>query len=179
MRVWLAVPIAVVVSFVMAEAVDILLVFGYLPVDIRIIHKRSLHWIPLIGWSLWAAGHIGIDRKNPFRARRSLAAAARRIRRGTSVTVFPEGTRSGDGSVGLFKRGSFLLAINAAAAVVVPVSLAGVVRVAPSGLLSLRPGCVAVRLHPPVQTAGRAPDQAERLAAQVRQRVITGLEEAT
>ncbi len=108
-----------------ASALDILIVFGHLPVDFRIVYKRSLSLVPLVGWAIWLGGHLPIDRSHPFRARRSLDAAARRIRGGTSVVVFPEGTRSPDGSVRRFKRGSFGLAI-AAGVPVVPVSLAGV-----------------------------------------------------
>jgi 1-acyl-sn-glycerol-3-phosphate acyltransferase len=159
------------------SAADILLVFGFVPAEFRIIHKRSLRWVPLVGWCLWAAGHVSIDRTKVFRARRSLELAARRIRGGTSVVVFPEGTRSRDGRVGLFKRGSFLLAIQAGVPVV-PVSLIGVRRVAPHGLLSLRPGKVEVRLHAPVATAGRAAEEAEALAEEVKSQVVSGLSEA-
>jgi 1-acyl-sn-glycerol-3-phosphate acyltransferase len=157
-----------------ASALDIPLVFAALPVDFRIIHKRSLHWLPLVGWFLYLAGHIGIDRANPFRARRSLAAAARRIAAGTSVVAFPEGTRSPDERVRLFKRGSFVLALQAGVPVV-PVSLAGVKQVAPGGILRLRPGEVRVRVHAPVATAGLNASEAGTLAEQVRQTVSAAL----
>ena len=155
------------------SALDIPILFGYLPVEFRIIHKRSLYLVPLVGWYLYLGGHVGIDRGKAFRARRSLAAAARRISAGTSVAVFPEGTRSPDPRVRLFKRGSFLLAIRAAVPVV-PISLVGVKDVAPSGILSLRPGRVALRLHPALATAGRQAGEAEALAEEVRRRVAWG-----
>jgi 1-acyl-sn-glycerol-3-phosphate acyltransferase len=157
-----------------ASALDIPLVFAALPVDFRIIHKRSLYWLPIVGWYLYLAGHIGVDRANPFRARKSLAAAARRVAAGTSVVVFPEGTRSPDEGVRLFKRGSFVLALQAGVPVV-PVSLTGVKRVAPAGILTLRPGEVRVRVHAPVPTAGRDASEAEALAEQVRQTVAAAL----
>lgn len=150
------------------SALDILVVFGHLPVDFRIIHKRSLYLVPFIGQTLWLAGHVGIDRLHPFRARRSLDAAVERIRRGTSVVVFPEGTRSPDRSVRRFKRGSFTLALEAGVPVV-PVSLVGVRDVVPQALPSLRPGRVLLRLHPPVAVAGRSLEDAESLAAEVRE----------
>jgi 1-acyl-sn-glycerol-3-phosphate acyltransferase len=155
------------------SALDILIVFGFLPVDFRIIHKRSLYRVPFLGWTLWLAGHVGIDRLHPFRARRSLDAAARRIRSGTSVVVFPEGTRSPDPTVHRFKRGPFTLALEAAAPVV-PVSLVGVKDVAPRTLLSVRPGCVEVRIHPPVPVAGRSLEDADALAEEVRRIVADG-----
>jgi 1-acyl-sn-glycerol-3-phosphate acyltransferase len=155
------------------SALDIPIVFGHLPVDFRIIHKRSLRLLPLLGQAMWAAGHIAIDRSHPFRARRSLVAAARRIRAGTSVIVFPEGTRSPDATVRRFKRGSFALAIDADVPVV-PVSLAGVKAIVPRGLFSLRPGTVRILVHAPLPVAGRSPEDAEALAEEVRQVVAAG-----
>jgi 1-acyl-sn-glycerol-3-phosphate acyltransferase len=151
------------------SALDIPILFGYLPVDFRIIHKRSLYLIPILGWALYLGGHIGIDRANAFRARRSLGAAAERIRGGTSVAVFPEGTRSPDARVRPFKRGSFVLAAEAGVPVV-PVSLLGVKAVVPQGIRTLRPGTVHLRVHPAIPQAGR---DAEALAEEVR-RIVGG-----
>lgn len=156
-----------------ASAVDIPIVFAHLPVDFRIIHKRSLRFVPLLGQAMWAARHIAIDRSNPFHARRSLAAAADRLRQGMSLMVFPEGTRSPDGEVHRFKRGSLALALDARVPVV-PVSLVGVRAVVPHGFFSLRPGTVTLRVHPAVSVEGRAHEEAEALAEEVRQVVISG-----
>jgi 1-acyl-sn-glycerol-3-phosphate acyltransferase len=155
------------------SALDIPILFAHLPVDFRIIHKLSIYLIPFLGQAVWAARHIGIDRRNAFRARRSLADAAQRIREGTSVVVYPEGTRSPDGSVRRFKRGSLALALQAGVPVV-PVSIVGVKDVAPRGLSSLVPGTVGVRVHAPVPVAGRGPADAEALAEEVRQIVAAG-----
>jgi 1-acyl-sn-glycerol-3-phosphate acyltransferase len=155
------------------SVLDIPVLFAHLPGSFRIVHKRSLYLIPLIGLYLYCCGHIGIDRSKAFRARKSLERAARRIAGGTSVAVFPEGTRSADGSVRPFKKGSFVLAIRAGVPVI-PVSLAGVQRVAPRGLLRLRPGELALTLHPPVPTAGRGLQEARVLAEQVRGIVARG-----
>jgi 1-acyl-sn-glycerol-3-phosphate acyltransferase len=155
------------------SALDIPIVFAHLPVDFRIIHKRSLRLLPVLGQAMWAGGHIAIDRSHPFRARRSLAAAAARIRAGTSVVVFPEGTRSTDATVRRFKRGSFALALSAGVPVV-PVSLAGVKTIVPSGFFSLQPGTVRVCVHAPLPVEGRGPEEAEKLAEEVRQVVAAG-----
>jgi 1-acyl-sn-glycerol-3-phosphate acyltransferase len=158
-----------------SSSLDILVVLAELPVDVKIIYKKSLSYVPLLGWSIALAGHIPIDRSNPFRARRSLDEAARRIRGGTSVLVFPEGTRSPDGVVRHFKRGSFSLAIEAGVPVV-PVSLAGVKARVPRGLVSLRPGRVELRVHPAIPVAGRSADEAQALAEQTRLVVAAGCE---
>jgi len=158
-----------------SSSLDILVLLAQLPGDPKIVYKRSLSLVPLLGWSMALAGHIAIDRSNPFRARRSLDVAARRIRAGTSVLVFPEGTRSHDGRVQHFKRGSFSLAIEAGASVV-PVSLVGVKAVVPSGLLDVRPGSVLLRVHPPIPVSGRSAGEALALAEETRLVVAAGCE---
>ena len=155
------------------SALDIPILFAHLPVDFRIIHKRSLYLIPVVGAYLYLGRHIGIDRGSAFRARRSLAQAAKRIRRGTSVAVFPEGTRSRDATVRAFKRGSFVLALSAGVPVV-PISLEGVKRLAPRGLLRLEPGTVHLTIHPAVSTAGRDARDAAALADEVWRVVMRG-----
>ena len=155
------------------SVLDIPILFAHLPADFRIIHKRSLYLFPVIGLYLYLAGHIAIDRRSPFRARRSLSQAAARIAGGESVAVFPEGTRSADETVLPFKKGSFVLALEAGAPVV-PVSLIGVKRLTPRGLVRLREGTVWLAVHQPIETAGRGPDQAQSLAEQVRAVVSLG-----
>jgi 1-acyl-sn-glycerol-3-phosphate acyltransferase len=155
------------------STLDILVVFGYLPVDFRIVFKQSVGFIPILGWSIWLGGHVPIDRSHPFRARKSLERAARRIAGGTNVVLFPEGTRSPDGRIGLFRRGSFSLAIEAGVPVV-PVSLVGVKAVVPSGIPSVRPGTVRVVIHPPVPSAGRSLEAVDAFAAEVRAVVAAG-----
>ena len=61
------------------SALDIPIVFGHLPVDFRIIHKRSLYLSPVVGWYLYLGGHIGVDRGSPFEAGKTLEQAAERI----------------------------------------------------------------------------------------------------
>jgi 1-acyl-sn-glycerol-3-phosphate acyltransferase len=158
-----------------SSMLDILVVLAALPADLKIVYKKSLSYVPVFGWSIALGGHVPIDRSNPFRARRSLDRAAERIRSGESVLLFPEGTRSRDGSVGHFKRGSFSLAIEAGAPVV-PVSLVGVKALVPNGLFSLRSGTVRLRVHAPISVAGMTSDGAQTLAERVRQIVAAGCE---
>ncbi|PYQ54301.1 MAG: 1-acyl-sn-glycerol-3-phosphate acyltransferase, partial [Acidobacteria bacterium] len=122
------------------SVVDTPVVFGHLPVDFKILHKRSLYLVPVLGQYLYAGGHIGIHRGSGFRARKGLARAAARIRGGASLVVFPEGTRRREEGVGAFKRGSFVLALEAGVPVV-PLSIIGVKRVS-FGALRVRAGHV-------------------------------------
>ena len=158
------------------SALDIPILFGFLPVDFRIIHKRSLYLVPVLGQYLYVSGHIGIHRGSAFRARKGLELAAARVRGGTSVVVFPEGTRSPEGAVGDFKRSSFLPALEAGVPVV-PLSLVGVKDVARGGL-HVQAGRVQLVVHAAIPTAGRDVEEAGALAEEVRRVVCTGCEAA-
>lgn len=144
------------------SALDIPILFASLPRSFRIVYKSSLFYVPLMGLFLVAARNIPIDRSRAFRAKRSLASAARRIRSGVSVALFPEGTRSGNARMGEFKRGSFKLAVEARVPVV-PVSLIGLRNIA--GKNRITPGTVRVRVHEPL-LLGEGPEAVEKLTQQ-------------
>jgi 1-acyl-sn-glycerol-3-phosphate acyltransferase len=144
------------------SALDIPILFAALPRPFRIVYKSSLLYVPLLGLYLAAARHVSIHRSRAFKARRSLAAAATRIRNGVSVALFPEGTRSGEAPMGSFKRGSFKLAVEAEAPVV-PVSLIGLDRIVGRGWIV--PGEVRVKIHEAL-VAGPGPGAVETLAQQ-------------
>jgi 1-acyl-sn-glycerol-3-phosphate acyltransferase len=130
---------------------DIPILFASIPFQLRIVAKASLGRIPFMGWHLHRAGHLLVDRRNPgpdiVQKMRRLVGAS------SSLIVFPEGTRSIDGAVGRFKKGSFLVAIDAALPVV-PVSLAGSRHVMRKGRLMVCPGEVRLTVHEPIPTAG-------------------------
>src|SRR4030095_4322650 len=86
----------------------------------RIVAKESLGRIPFMGWHLHRAGHLLVDRRNP--GADIVQKMARLVSEHNSLIVFPEGTRSVDGTVGRFKKGPFLVAIDARLPVV-PVSI--------------------------------------------------------
>jgi 1-acyl-sn-glycerol-3-phosphate acyltransferase len=146
---------------------DIPILFVYLPFSFRILYKKSLNRIPFLGWHLFMSGHIGVDRANPVRARKSLEHAAERIRK-MSVAVFPEGTRSSDGSLGRFKYGSFLLAVRAGVSIV-PVTIFESWRVMKRGDVTVHPGTVRVRVDRPLSVAGLDEQSASKLAKTVRE----------
>jgi len=104
--------------------IDTLVALACIPVQFRWIAKQELFSIPLFGTAMRNAGYIPIDRRNHDSALRSLENAAQIIRRGRSVMTFPEGTRSGDGTIQPFKQGVFHLAISAGVPVV-PVTIIG------------------------------------------------------
>src|SRR5215475_1844323 len=79
------------------SVIDTAAIVATLPVSWRFVAKRELVWIPFFGWALGLGGHVIIDRGHHDSAVRSLKRAADRIRTGTNVIIFPEGTRSESG----------------------------------------------------------------------------------
>jgi 1-acyl-sn-glycerol-3-phosphate acyltransferase len=153
---------------------DIPIVFASLPVQLRIVAKASLGWIPFLGWHLRRTGHLLVDRRKPG------ADIVEKMRRLTSeahsLIVFPEGTRSADGRVGRFKKGSFLVAIDAGLPVV-PVSISGSHHVMMKGRLMVCPGDVRVVVHDPIPTAGVSRDDVIEFAGMVREIVCRATDE--
>ena len=128
---------------------DIPIVFASVPFQLRIVAKASLGRIPFMGWHLYRAGHLLVDRRNP--GPDVVQKMARLVGESSSLIVFPEGTRSVDGTVGRFKKGSFLVAIDAQLPVV-PVSIGGSCHVMRKGQLMVRPAEVALIIHQPIPT---------------------------
>jgi 1-acyl-sn-glycerol-3-phosphate acyltransferase len=149
------------------STVDIWTLFVALPVRMRMIAKKQLSRIPLFGWAMLAGRFIFIDRANAIAARRSIDEAKRRIRSGTSVLLFPEGTRSRDGKLGAFKKGGFHLAIDSGVPVV-PLAIMGTRECMPRGSLLLRSGPVHVVVGEPVPTTGLTEDDRHKLLEKVR-----------
>ena len=148
---------------------DIPILFTSIPFQLRIVAKESLGRIPFMGWHLRRAGHLLVDRRNP--GADIVEKMRRLVGESSSLIVFPEGTRSVDGRVGRFKKGSFLVAVDARLPVV-PVSIRGSRHVMQKGELMVRPGEVELTVHPPIPTEGVPRDEVLPFAARVQQ-IIT------
>ena len=144
---------------------DIPIVFTSFPMQLRIVAKESLGRIPFLGWHLHRTGHLLVDRRNP--GPDIVAKMKRLVSEAHSLIVFPEGTRSVDGTMGAFKKGPFLVAIDAQLPVV-PVSIRGSRHIMKKGRLMVCPGDVAITIHPPISTEGVTRDQARLFAERVR-----------
>ena len=95
-----------------------------LPWEMKWLSKKAIFSIPLLGWQMRAAGDVPIVRGDRESARRAMDEMRRRLASGVSVILFPEGTRSPDGSLGEFRDGAFRLAIEAGVPVV-PLAIVG------------------------------------------------------
>jgi len=124
-----------------------------IPGQVRFLAKKTLFPIPFLGWAMRAMGFIPVDRENRRTAIKSFDEAAARIRAGRSVLVFPEETRTPDGTLLPFQRGGFLIALKAGLPIV-PVGIEGARRVMPKKSYLIRPGRIVVRFGEPIATAG-------------------------
>lgn len=140
-------------------AFDIPVLQACLPVQFRWMAKKSLFRVPLIGWAMSFARYIPVDREQGTKAYRSLKKAAEKIKAGTSVLIFPEGTRNPGNGLLPFKRGAFLLAGMCKGAVIVPVALAGTTGIMKKGGFFIRPASVSVAIGKPVNIDGVTVDE--------------------
>lgn len=150
-----------------ASSLDIWAAFVAIPRRLRMIAKKQLGLIPLFGWVMRAGRFIFIDRGNGVAARRSIDEAGERIRNGDSVLIFPEGTRTRDGSLGPFKKGGFHLAVKAGVPIV-PVALKGTRELMPRGSYLLRAGKVTAIIGEPIPTQGLSEEERAALSERVR-----------
>lgn len=155
---------------------DVFVLASVLPKRYRFVAKKELERVPVFGPAWKAAGHISIDRSDRASAIRSLDQAGRTIKRDTSsVVIFPEGTRSDDGSLQTFKKGAFMLALHARVEVV-PVAIVGTRDVLPKGSWRVRRLPVIVRFGEPIDTHRFADDERDRLIEVTRSRIQAMLE---
>lgn len=150
---------------------DIFVLMAFLPLRLGWIAKKELYRIPLFNFAMRRYGNIMIDRSSRERARRSLQSAAEKIRRGQSVLIFPEGTRSPDGKVHGFKKGCYYLA-EASEAPVVPVSISGSFQVMPKKAFRLNPGTIHVVIGEPVTLHGFSDPDSNGFLDRLRRTII-------
>lgn len=154
---------------------DIPALLGYLPGQNRFVSKKELFSEPVLGTVLRTLGMIPVDRDNPLEAIELLNAAASE---GSSLIIFPEGTRSRDGQLLPFKKGPFTAAIHLQLPIV-PVVCVGTSAVMPKGgYLAIVPGDVDVFIEPPIATAGLGYDDRTALRDRVRGCIAGRLAEA-
>ncbi|MDD6075607.1 MAG: lysophospholipid acyltransferase family protein [Bacteroidales bacterium] len=104
--------------------VDIFLIYGYLGRNFKWMMKKALRKMPLVGVACEKARHIFVDKSGPKAIKETIDKARATLQNGTSLVVFPEGSRSFTGHMGLFRKGAFQLADDLQLPVV-PVTIDG------------------------------------------------------
>ena len=154
---------------------DIPVLLGHLRVQFRWLAKMELFKIPIFGRAMRKAGYISIDRNNRESAFKSLAVAANQIKNGVSVLIFPEGTRSRDGNIQSFKKGGFVVAIDAGVPIV-PVVITGTRAIMPKGKFRVYKGHVRMDIQKPIPTSTYTRETKAALMESVRRVICENFE---
>lgn len=129
---------------------DVFAILGHLDTQFRWIVKKELFSIPGLGLAMERAGYISIDRNDHEKAVNSMDLAAKKIRAGTSIFIFPEGTRSEDGMLQYpFKKGGFHLALRSEVPIV-PIAIIGSRDILSKEGIFIKPGTVKLIIGKPI-----------------------------
>jgi len=145
-----------------------------IPRRVSFLTKKEVFRIPILATAMRVAQFVPVDRASREAATASVDIAAGRLKEGLSFAVFPEGTRSPDGRMRPFKKGTFVMAIQAGAPVV-PVSIVGAQNLMQKGKWTLRPGEVTIRFGPAVEASEYTLERRGELLARVESLVAAGL----
>ena len=157
---------------------DVFAVCGFLPGHFRFVAKQELTRIPLFGRAFRQCEHISIDRSDRGKAIESLAEAGQHIRdQSLNIVMFAEGTRSRDGRLQPFKKGAFVLALEAQVPVQ-PMAVLGTRAVMPKGSFRVGAGRIRIRMGPIIGVANLTHEDRDELRASTHAAVSRLLEEA-
>ena len=154
---------------------DIPVLLAYLPVQFRWLAKAELFKIPIFGRAMRGAGYVKIDRFNQKAAFESINEAAGKMKNGVSVMIFPEGTRSLDGNIRSFKKGGFIMAVDAGVPIV-PVVIKGTWPIMDKSSLRINTGEVSLNIETPIATTDYTRENKDDLIQSVRAVIKDGFE---
>jgi 1-acyl-sn-glycerol-3-phosphate acyltransferase len=150
---------------------DIPVLQACLPVQFRWLAKAELYKIPIFGHAMKRAGYISIDRSDRRSAIESLNKAAKIIRNGVSVIIFPEGTRSRTHNIQPFKKGGFFLAVDSGVSIV-PIIIHGTEQIMPTKKISIKPGNVTLEITKPIKSSNYTRKTKDDLIEKVRNIIL-------
>ncbi|WP_027455814.1 lysophospholipid acyltransferase family protein [Xylanibacter brevis] len=157
-------------------AFDIFLIYGYLNRNFKWMMKHQLRNMPLVGYACEKSHQIFVDKRGPKKIKATYDKARETLQGGTSVTVFPEGSRSFTGHMGVFKRGAFALA-DELQLPVVPLTINGSFNVMPRmrdmKFVLWHP--LTLTIHQPIYPVGQGADNIEATKNQAYDSVMSAL----
>ena len=153
-----------------ASAMDIPVLYVYLPFQFRIMAKKELFRYPFVGWHLKRSGQIRVDQQNPMASIGDLKSAVKTLKAGMPVVIFPEGGRTADGQLKPFLPGAFFLAVRAQVDIV-PMALVGTYELLPMNTYHIKPRPLEMRVGKPISTVGLTLRDMESLSAKVQRAV--------
>lgn len=157
-----------------ASHYDIPAVFATIPASVRMVAKKELFKIPFFGSAMRRHEFVCIDRRNREQAVKDLGKARDLMKSGIVIWIAAEGTRTRTGELQPFKKGVFMLAIDAQA-VIIPMMIQGTNKILPADSLTFTTGeHVTVNIGPCVDTAGMTANNRDALMTEVRN-IMKGL----
>jgi 1-acyl-sn-glycerol-3-phosphate acyltransferase len=153
-----------------ASALDIPVLYVYLPFQFRIAFKKELLSYPIVGWHLKRSGQICVDQQNPAGSIGSIRSALKSLKAGMPLVIYPEGGRTPDGQIKPFLPGAFFLAIKANVDIV-PVALIGTFELLPMNTYHIKCRPLEMRVGEPISTAGLTGHDMQRLSETVEKAV--------
>lgn len=139
--------------------------------SMRMLAKKELSRVPLLGKGMKAAEFPFIDRKNRHQAIRDLAYARQLMESGIIIWIAPEGTRSKNGKLATFKKGAFITAIEAKATII-PIGIRGAYEILPPDAHQINLGQTAeIHIGQPIHAAGYTLENKDELVERVRQSI--------
>ncbi|MBS1851262.1 MAG: 1-acyl-sn-glycerol-3-phosphate acyltransferase [Acidobacteria bacterium] len=151
-----------------ASALDIPMLYAFLPFQFRILFKSELLGYPIIGWHLRRSGQICINQQQPSRSAGNIRTALKGLKAGMPLVIFPEGGRSVDGRIQPLLPGAFFLAIKSQVDIV-PIALVGMYELLPMNTYHIKPRPLEMRVGQPIPTAGLGLHDMEELTRRVQQ----------
>ncbi len=150
-----------------ASAMDIPVLYVYLPFQFRIVFKKELLAYPIVGWQLKRSGQVCIDQQKPTNSIAAIRSAVKSLKAGMPLVIYPEGGRTPDGEIKPFLPGAFFLAIKAQVDIV-PVALIGTYELLPMDTYHIKCRPLEMRVGEPISTAGMSMRGLEAVSEQVR-----------
>ena len=157
-------------------AFDIFLIYGHLNRNFKWMMKYQLRKIPFVGFACAKSHQIFVDKRGPKKIKATYDLARETLQDGTSVTVFPEGSRSYTGHMGVFKKGAFMLA-DELQLPVVPLTINGSFNIMPRtrDMKFARWHRLTLTIHDPIYPVGKGPDNVEATKNQAYDSVMSAL----
>jgi 1-acyl-sn-glycerol-3-phosphate acyltransferase len=152
-----------------------MLILSHLPWEMKWLSKETVFKIPLVGWLMTMAGDVRLIRGNKESIVEAMKDCSDRLGKRTSVMLFPEGTRTRDGSLGQFKDGAFRLAIEHQAPIL-PMVVNGTREALQAGSWKMNVTDAEVRVMEPIPTTGLTLDDVPELRERVRNIIAAELE---
>jgi 1-acyl-sn-glycerol-3-phosphate acyltransferase len=150
-----------------ASAMDIPVLYVYLPFQFRIVFKKELLVYPVVGWQLKRSGQVCIDQQKPTNSIAAIRSAVKSLKAGMPLVIFPEGGRTPDGEIKPFLPGAFFLALKAQVDIV-PVALVGTYELLPMNTYHIKCRPLEMRVGEPISTAGLTMRDLEAVSGRVK-----------